>query len=63
MIHLQKIGANGIQIRGEVAHVLCFLMLATDVKCLRCLHIENTKKTVNTQLLIYIRLNVAGFFY
>ena len=40
-----KIGAHEIQIRDEVgAHVLCFWTLVTEVKCLGCLHIENTKK-------------------
>ena len=48
-----KIGAHGIQIRGEVGvHVLCFWTLKTEVKCLECLHIESTKKTASTQLLI-----------
>ena len=58
-----KIGAHEIQIRGEVgAHVLCFWTLGTEVKCLGWLNIKNTKKTSSTQLLIYIRLNVAGIF-
>ena len=50
-----KIGAHGIHIRGEVgAHVFCFWMLVTKVKCVKCSPIENTKKTASTQVLIYI---------
>ena len=49
------IGAHGIQIRCEVgAHVLCFWTVVAEVKCLGYLHIGNIKKTVSTQLLIYI---------
>ena len=56
----EKIGARGIQIRGEVGpHVLCFWTLVTEVKYLGCLHIENIKKTASTELLMYIRLNVT----
>ena len=58
-----KIGAHEIQIREVDAHVLCFWTLVTDVKCLGSLHIENTKKPVSIELLIYIGLNVAGLFY
>ena len=40
-----RIGAHGIRIRGEVgAHMLYFSTPVTEVKCLGCLHIENTKK-------------------
>ena len=54
---------HGIQIRGEFgARVLCFWKLVTKVKYLGRLHIENTKKTQSTQLLLYIRLNVAELF-
>ena len=51
-----KIVAPEIQIRGEVgAHALRFWTLVTEVKCLGCLHVKNTKtKTASTQLLIYV---------
>ena len=42
-------GAHGIQIREVGVHVLCCWTLVTEVKCLGCLHIENTKKTASTQ--------------
>ena len=47
-----KIVAHGIQIRDEGVHALCFWTLVTEVKCLGCLYIKNTKKTASTQLLI-----------
>ena len=57
-----KIGAYGIQIRDEVGvYVLFFWKLVTEFKCLGCFYIENTKKTASTQLLMYLRLNVADF--
>ena len=55
-----QIGAHGIQIRGEVgAHVFCVWTLVTEVKCIGCLHIENTKKTASIQLsIVYLHLQL-----
>ena len=47
----------------KLAHTGCFWTLVSEVKCLGCLDIENTKKRASTQLLIYVSLNVAGLFY
>ena len=47
---------------AKLAHT-CFWQLVTEVKSLGCLPIENPKKTASTQLLIYMRFNVAGLVY
>ena len=46
-----KLAHTGFKSEAKLAyHVWCFWTLATKVKYLGSLHIENTKKTASTQL-------------